>query len=171
MADLDPDRERQRQAELNALELDTFAETAFDDLTRAAAQTLQAPIATITIVDGAWQWFKSKIGLAEERLPRAEGFCDYAIRAPEAFFVVEDATQDPRFAHHPLVAGKPHIRFYAAAPLRLSSGRAIGTVEVMDYTPHRPDRAKLERLKFLADQVVATLEARQAKKRSARSGD
>jgi GAF domain-containing protein len=167
----DLDHERLRQAELDALELDTFAETAFDDLTHAAAETLQAPIATITIVDGEWQWFKSKVGLADGRTPRAEAFCDHAIRAPDAFFVVEDASKDPRFARHPLVTGEPHVRFYAAAPLRLSSGRAIGTLDVMDSRPRKVDPDKLEQLRFMADQVVATLETRKAKKASSGSSD
>jgi GAF domain-containing protein len=159
----DLDHERLRQAELDALDLDTFAETAFDDLTHAAAESLSAPIATITIVDGAWQWFKSKVGPLQGRTPRTEAFCDYAIRTPDAFFVVEDATKDARFANHPLVTGEPHIRFYAGAPLRLSSGRAIGTVDVMDTQPRKVELDKLEQLKFMADQVVATLEARSRK--------
>ena len=167
----DLDHERLRQAELDGLELDTFAETAFDDLTHAAAETLGAPIATITIIDGEWQWFKSKVGLPHGRIPRAEAFCDQAIRSPDAFFVVEDAATDPRFARHPRVTGEPHVRFYAAAPLRLSSGRAIGTLDVMDVRPRKVDSDKLERLKFMADQVVATLETRRAKKTLSRSGD
>ena len=156
----DLDRERVRQAELDALDLDAFAETAFDDLTHAAAETLNAPIATITIIDGAWQWFKSKVGLEHGPTLRANAFSDYAIRTPDSFFVVEDAAADPRFANHPLVTGEPHIRFYAAAPLRLSSGQAIGTVDIMDTRPRKVDPAKLDQLKFMADQVVATLEAR-----------
>jgi GAF domain-containing protein len=167
----DLDHERHRQADLDALELDTFAETAFDDLTQAAADTFGAPIATITIVDGDWQWFKSKVGLTQSRSRRAEALCDEAIRTPDAFFVVEDASRDPRFANHPLVTGEPHVRFYAAAPLRLSSGRAIGTLDIMDDRPRKVDAQKLEQLKFMADQVVATLEARKAKKGSAGPGD
>ncbi len=162
MSDLD--HERLRQADLDALELDSLAETAFDDLTQLAAGSLDAPIATITIVDGDWQWFKSKNGLAYEGSPRAEAFCDHAIRTPDRLFIVEDASQDPRFADHPLVKGEPHLRFYAAAPLRLSSGRAIGTVNVMDTRPRKADLEKLEQLKFMADQVVATLEARRTRK-------
>lgn len=158
MADLD--HEKSRQAALDALGLDAFAETAFDDLTRAAAETLDAPIATITIVDGTWQWFKSKVGLRQERTPRAQAFSDHAIRSPESTFVVEDAAQDPRFAGNQLVTGDPHVRFYAAALLRLSSGKVIGTVDVMDSQPRKADPEKLEQLKFMADQVVETLEKR-----------
>jgi GAF domain-containing protein len=169
MADLE--NERLRQAELDALELDSFAETAFDDLTHAAAETLEAPIATMTIIDGDWQWFKSRIGVADGRTPRAEAFSNYAIRSGEAFFIIEDASKDPRFAHHPLVIGEPYIRFYAAAPLRLSSGRAIGTLDVMDSRPRKVEPEKLKQLSFMADQVVATLEARKAKRPPPDPGD
>ncbi len=156
------DSEERRQTELDALHLDAFAETAFDDLTKLAADMFDVPMATISIVDGERQWFKSKLGVGVSETPRALAFCDYTIRTPNEMFVIEDATQDKRFASHPLVTGQPGLRFYAAAPLTLSSGYAIGTLCVMDTQPHHVEPDKLKQLRFMADQVVATLEARNA---------
>ncbi len=156
-----PDTEDFRQAELDALELDSFQETAFDDLTRLAADTFDVPMSTISIIDRDRQWFKSAVGLdPDSTAPRELAFCDQTIRNPGALLVVEDATQDPRFADNPFVTGEPGLRFYAAAPLTLSSGVAIGALCVMDTQPRQVDPQKLEQLRFMADQVVATLEAR-----------
>ena len=160
--------EQQRQAGLQALRLDRLFETAFDDLTRLAAETFGVPMSTISIVDGERQWFKSKVGLDVDETPRAWAFCAQAILNPDSFLVVEDAAEDERFAGNPLVTGVPAVRFYAAAPLKLSSGHAIGALCVMDTRPHRAvEREKLEQLRFMAAQVVATLEARQAARAAA----
>jgi GAF domain-containing protein len=48
--------------------------------------------------------------------------------------------------------------------LTLSSGQAIGALCVMDTKPRKIDADKLEQLKFLADQVIQTLEKRQRSK-------
>ncbi|MDQ2736592.1 MAG: GAF domain-containing protein [Pseudomonadota bacterium] len=162
---MEPDFEERRQAELDALQLDPFAETAFDDLTKLAADTFNVPMSTISIVDGERQWFKSRLGVNVSETPRALAFCDHTIRTPNEMFVVEDATQDERFASNPFVTGEPGLRFYAAAPLTLSSGYAIGTLCVMDTQPHQVDPDKLKQLRFMADQVVATLEARKTPSR------
>ena len=58
------------------------------------------------------------------------------------------------------MTGEPRIHFYAAAPLKISSGYAIGTLCVLDTQPCKIDPQKLERLRFMANQIVAALEAR-----------
>ena len=164
--------EQQRQAGLQALGLDRFFETAFDDLTSLAAETFGVPMSAISIVDGERQWFKSKFGLEVNEIPRAWAFCAQAILKPDSFLIVEDAAEDERFAGNPLVTGASAVRFYAAAPLKLSSGQAIGALCVMDTKPHRAvELEKLEKLRFMAAQVMATLEARQAARVAASSED
>lgn len=43
--------------------LDTDAERAFDDIVYIAAQTCDAPIALVSVLDRQRQWFKSSSGL------------------------------------------------------------------------------------------------------------
>jgi GAF domain-containing protein len=158
---LTPDDEQRRQAALDALGLDGFETTAFDDLTRMAAEVFETTMASISIVDRDRKWLKAQVGLTGlEGGPRETSFSAHAIEHPKEVLVVEDATQDERFKTNPFVTETPHIRFYAAAPLTLSSGHAIGALCVMDTTPRKIAADKLEQLKFLADQVIQTLEER-----------
>ena len=46
---------------------------------------------------------------------------------PDEVLVVSDLKADPRFASNPLVAGDPHLRFYAGVPLQNREGHNLGT--------------------------------------------
>jgi PAS domain S-box-containing protein len=153
-----PANERQRLEALHSFEiLDTQAEEAFDRFTRIAARMLGVPIALVSLVDEARQWFKSHHGLAAEETPRDWAFCAHAIK-DDKILIVDDASKDPRFADNPLVTGVPDIRFYAGAPLRTRDNFNIGTLCVIDPRPRRgltPDQQEL--LADLADAVVNQL--------------
>ncbi|MEO7337430.1 MAG: GAF domain-containing protein [Caldimonas sp.] len=154
--------ERARQAALDALRVADLADTAYDDLTRAAADIFRTPIALITLVDGDRQWFKSRIGVEASGSAREIAFCSQAIKAPSEVMVVEDASLDARFAQNPFVTGDAHIRFYTGAPLVTSSGHPIGTLCVLDQKPRTVTSQQLEELRFLAQQVITTMERRKA---------
>jgi PAS domain S-box-containing protein len=141
--------------------LDTFPEQAFDDLVRLAALICGAPIATITMVDAERQWFKSKIGMAEEQTSREVSFCAHAILKTEVM-VVPDAREDARFRENPLVTRPPHIRFYAGAPLVTEDGHALGTLCVMDRVPRTLTAEQKDALKSLSRLVVAQMELRRS---------
>jgi PAS domain S-box-containing protein len=153
-----PANERQRLDALHSFEiLDTQAEEAFDRFTRIAARMIGVPIALVSLVDEARQWFKSHHGIAATETPRDWAFCAYAIQ-DDKILVVDDASKDPRFADNPLVTGVPDIRFYAGAPLRTRDNFNIGTLCVIDPQPRRgltPDQQEL--LADLADAVVNQL--------------
>ena len=158
MTQREDEREAARQAALDALAVNKFADTAVNDIARMAADLCGTSVALVSLVDRDKQWFKARVGIETTETPREWAFCAHAIQDPEHVLVVEDATLDPRFADNPLVTGDPQIRFYAGAPLVTSSGHALGTVCVLGDQPRSISSEQMESLRFLAQQVVTRLE-------------
>lgn len=140
--------------------LDTMPETAYDDITKIAAQVCGAPIALVSLVDENRQWFKSRVGLAVSETPRDIAFCAHAILEPDNIFIVKDTKNDPRFADNPLVASDPGIQFYAGVSLLIDDHRALGTLCVIDYEPRDLDEPQKAALIALARQVTVQLQLR-----------
>lgn len=137
--------------------LDTAVERAFDDIVMLAAKLCDAPIALISLVDSARQWFKAEHGLGVRETPRAVSVCAHAIHQTE-LFEVPDTLEDPRFRHSPLVSGQPGMRFYAGAPLITPEGFALGTVCVLDRRPRHLDPGQREVLLALTRQAMVLME-------------
>jgi PAS domain S-box-containing protein len=156
-----PPNEAERLKALHAYNvLDTPPEEAFDDLARLAAQICETPIALVSLVDAHREWFKSRIGLDLLETPRDASISAHAILQTD-LFVVEDTASDARFAASPLVAGRPHARFYAATPLIApAGGLAVGTLCVMDRKPRRLTPEQIQALRILSHQVITQLELR-----------
>ncbi|MFC7290592.1 GAF domain-containing protein [Hirschia litorea] len=141
------------QALLSLDILDSPQEEQYDNITQLASDLFDVPIALVSLVDEKRQWFKSNCGLeGVSETSREVAFCHHAIQASDVM-VVEDATKDVRFAQNPLVTGKPHIRFYAGAPLITKEGHALGTLCVIG---HEPKVFRLKERKRLA-QLAATI--------------
>ncbi|MGO1462802.1 MAG: GAF domain-containing protein [Oleiphilaceae bacterium] len=154
----DTEVEKRRLAALNRLGLlDTPPEERFDRLTRIARQHYQVRTALFTVLDHDRQWFKSRQGLDVTEIPRSVAFCDRAMRQDQ-IFVVEDATQDPRFRKNPLVTDSPHIRFYAGMPVREPGGSIVGSLCIIDDQPRRFSEKDLDVLRTLATMVEEELE-------------
>ena len=156
-----PEDESERLAALHALEiLDTAAEERFDRITRVTQRVFDAPIALISLVDAARQWFKSRQGVTVGETPRDVSFCGHAI-LDDGPLVVSDARQDPRFAENPLVTGDLQVRFYAGYPLRSAHGHKLGTLCVMDRRPRQMSDDDLQLLRDLASWAEDELSAQQ----------
>jgi two-component sensor histidine kinase len=120
------------------------------------------PISLIALLDETRQWFKSRHGLDATWTSREVAFCSYTILDIDPM-VVPDATADDRFLANPLVTGDPNIRFYAGAPLISPEGYVLGTLCVIDRSPH-PEFSDEQRrlLQDFADLVMTEIEARSA---------
>jgi len=141
-----PDNELLRLKALHDLHiLDTPPEALFDDLTELTAQICKAPIVLVSLVDENRQWFKSAHGLDIKETHRDLAFCGHAILQDD-IFEIEDSFNDPRFFDNPLAMGNPHVRFYAAVPLKTLEGYNVGTLCAIDKEPRRLDEAQKKAL-------------------------
>jgi two-component sensor histidine kinase/PAS domain-containing protein len=143
--------------------LDTPSEPGFDDIVELACQVCDAPVALVSLVDKDRQWFKARVGFSECQTNLSSSVCVFALIASD-LLVIGDLAKDPRTSANPLVAGEPHIRFYAGAPLRTKSGQVIGSLCVIDGKP-RPDGltpAQASGLRNLSRQVMSQLDLRRS---------
>jgi PAS domain S-box-containing protein len=146
---------------------DTSGEPGFDRLVALTASLLETPIAMISLVDDARQWFKGKFGLDDDPRSRSYAFGAHVLELePDAeVVVVEDAAADPRLADNPLVVGSPHIRHFVGVALSNAAGRKIGFLCVADCAPReRPSDVKIAQLKMLAGMAMDELERVQSER-------
>jgi len=59
--------------------LDKEAEAEFDNITHLASTICNTPVSIISLIDRNRQWYKSKIGLPFNEIPRELSLCSIAI--------------------------------------------------------------------------------------------
>jgi CheY-like chemotaxis protein len=141
--------------------LGTSCEQMFDDIARLAAVICDAPVAVITFVDEQRVWFKAKVGLELDEIPRAGSFCTYAILQPDVL-IVPDPLSDDRFMSSFLVK-EIGIQFYAGIPLITDDDHPLGTLAVMDRVPHLMTEEQSDSLRILARRMMCELALRRTK--------
>ena len=150
------DAEAAERGRLDSLEqlhlLDTPPEERFDAITRRAAERFGCEIATLALIARNRQFIKSAVGAAHQDLDRTRVFCNATIRSSGPL-VLPDTLEDERFRDHPFVAGAPHIRFYAGAPLRGPGGWLVGTICVMSLSPRPFTPSDHQDLETLAQEM------------------
>ncbi len=168
------DAEQERLRRLDRYQISrTAPEPAFDDIVVLLADLFGAPIAFLCTTEAHCNWFKSKIGIDIDEVPRSISFCDHTLKG-NGVMVVPDATLDDRFAGNPMVTGSHHIRFYAGITLRDADGFAMGTLAVADVVSRgiteqqkktlnrlasiTIDRMELKKTQFELHETVASLE-------------
>jgi PAS domain S-box-containing protein len=166
--------ETQRLAVVRQLRLlDTAPEERFDRFTRLASAALGMPIALLTLVDGAREWFKSAHGLRRvQEVPRLHSFGAYAVLGNSRLLVIRDASRDRRFVANPLVEGPEKIRFFAGHSLANADGVRVGVLCVMDRQPRdfsEANRQALADLAQLAEQELRGLPLRDTLERLAQA--
>lgn len=138
--------------------LDSAPEARFDDLVRVAAAMCATPMAGLAFVDAERVWLKSALGDVAGEEPRSTSPAAWALVQREPL-VVPDAAADHRFAAHAAVAGGPHVRFWAGAPVACD-GHPLGALFVADVEPRRLGAQEYEALRALARQVGNLLDLR-----------
>ena len=110
-------------------------ETSLQSMVKLLATLCKVPFAGVSLVDSDTVWIKAHYGIEATCLPREGAFCAAAVDSLDDLYVVENALDNPLFAHNPLVAGAPEVRFYAAYPFKGMNGFAIGTLWMFDTQP------------------------------------
>jgi CheY-like chemotaxis protein len=141
--------------------LGTPREQVFDDIIRLAAVICDAPVAVITFIDEQRVWFKAKIGLELDEIPRNGSFCAYAILQPD-LLIIPDPLSDERFMSSFLVK-EFGIQFYAGIPLITDDAHPLGTLAVMDRVPHLMTEEQSDSLRILARRMMSELALRRTK--------
>ena len=157
---MNTNQEEKRLHALTSLNLlDTPASESFDRITRMASQIFQVPIAAVSLTDRDRQWFKSKVGIDHDTIPRRKAPCA-EVADHNTFLVIEDFVQDPRYCDSLL--GVSGIRFYAGAPLVTRDGFSLGALCVLGTEPRRITEAETSALRDLASIVMAQIELQHA---------
>jgi hypothetical protein len=132
--------------------LDTGAEERFDRITRQARDHFGVSSASIALITADAQVIKSVVGPIGQDLPRGIAFCAKTIERDRTL-VISDASRDPEWRNHPLVAGGPRIRFYAGHPISTVDGWRIGTLCLIDDQPRTFTEEDVRVLRVLAGHV------------------
>lgn len=156
-----PDNETRLDALASLCILDTEPEAGYDDLTKYVAEVCDMPTALVSLVDRDRQWFKSAQGFDQPETGLESSVCAYVVFEDD-FVEIEDLSTDPRTERNPLVTAPGGVRFYAGAPLRLSSGEVVGALCVLDTKPRKLNEFQRRTLSVMAGQVVNQMELRRA---------
>ncbi|KAI0955957.1 hypothetical protein AcV7_006488 [Taiwanofungus camphoratus] len=133
-----PDELERRRALYKFNIWNTGRDVNFDRIAHLVKLVFNTRIVAISLVDGTEEFFKAESGFGTQNMPRTTSFDAHTIlQRDDEPTVVLDAQEDWRFVKNPLVTGHPHVRFYAACPLRTQDGFNIGALSIIDETPRR----------------------------------
>ncbi|HEX8403942.1 MAG TPA: sensor domain-containing phosphodiesterase [Duganella sp.] len=152
--------EPRRLDALNKLNLlDTPPSEAFDRITRMAARLFDLPIAAVSLTDADRQWFKSRVGVRHESIPRPQAPCG-EVSDTRQTLVIPDLLLHEGYRDSPLAASG--IRYYAGAPLTTIDGYCLGAMCVLGTEPRETTPAEMAILGDLAAMVMAQIEMQHA---------
>ncbi len=152
------DRDRLRALYDLAL-IDSPGEPVFDRLTRLASQIVGAPISVMSMVGDEYQFFKSAYGVGELRsTPLSHAFCKHVV-VDDAPLIVDDARVHPVLYDNGSI--KDHnIIGYLGFPLKIASGKTLGSFCVIDTQPREWTQIEIEIMRELAEVVKYEIEVR-----------
>lgn len=139
--------------------LDTLPSESFDRITRLVASYFNLPIAAVSLTDVDRQWFKSKVGVEHDGIPRYKAPCS-EVAETGRMLVIRDFQQDDHYADSTL--GNAGIRFYAGAPLLTPDGHGLGALCVLGAEPRNITEEEMSTLTDLAAMVMDQIELQHA---------
>ncbi len=133
-------------------------------------RVLDAPAASVTLVDPDRQVFPGAAGLnevmtAERETPLPFSFCQHVVTWAEPL-IVTDARVHPLLSENPAIVANQVVA-YAGMPLRDLRGVVIGSLCVFDPAPRAWTDVQVETLRQLAVVCSAQLQLVESKQRSA----
>lgn len=160
-----PADEDQRLEDLRRLDLElSEPEEALDAVTARLAHIFEVPATFISFIDRDTLYAKSVAGpfaLAAPRTePRELAICSHVVGNND-MVVVEDLLADERFCDNPLVV-ESGARFYAGTPLHAETGRAVGSLCIVDDKPRTISERERSLLRVLAEGVMAQVKLQHA---------
>jgi len=154
------ERDRTRDVEVSRYEAVGFSHPELNDLAQLAAETAGLPFAAINLMQASTQVTIAAYGIDTTVCARKDSMCNAVLYAGRPV-LVEDASQDARWADNPFVNGeRGHIGLYAAQQLTSLRGVVIGTLCVFDEKPGRLTESQVRRLTKIARWIVDILELR-----------
>lgn len=139
--------------------LDTPASDSFDRITRLASQLFKLPIAAVSLTDENRQWFKSKVGVDHQEIPRFKACCG-EVADTSSNLVINDLLASPYYHNSGLA--QSGIRFYAGAPLTTRAGHTLGALCVLGTEPRLISDEEIKLLQDLAAMVMDQIELQHA---------
>ena len=146
-----------------ATPFDTLSEESFDRFARLAAGALRSPVAIVSLLDDDRHVVKSSVGLTGRsrvwrKVPLALRYTRQAVSTTRPVFV--DNLDHPEAGNSTVQERTPDGVAYAVVPLMASDGAAIGTICVIDTSPHGWTHMEINCLLDLAALLVTELELR-----------
>lgn len=161
-----PVDEEQRLEDFHQLDiLLTKPEAVFDDVVDELSRIFEVPGVMMSFIDHDTQYFKSAVGLPPEfratrTEPRELSICSHVVGIND-MLVIEDLLEDERYKENPAILASG-ARFYAGTPLRADSGRAVGTLCIVDVKPRTMNERERDLLRLIANGVMAQVKLRTA---------
>ena len=140
-----------------------YPESAYDSLTRVAAQALDVPIVLVSLVDDQGQFFRGATGLLGEiavcrSTPLSHSFCKHVVMTG-AVLSIEDARAHPLVCNNPII-DELGVVGYLGFPLTTSDGHTLGSLCAITMAPRVWTPNDEAMLRDLAQMVISDLELR-----------
>ena len=142
---------------------DILPEKEYDAITELACVLCQTPLATISLITGTQQFYKSCYGCDSIPDPIEESLSMYAFNQSNPVFTIEDTRIEDRFKDKSYVVNNPKIIFFTGVQLITTSNEVIGVLAIYDYIPKTLTDVQINSLQLLANQVVQLIELQKSK--------